>query len=156
MHYNDYGLDSFGKKAAAATEKAPVFTGDPNEWRNSHQVMDDYKGRKVQLTEEVFKRHTTKKYEEARVPLVECIPDVLKNPDEVWINDYQKKFDNLNFIKFYEDKVINVVCEVRNGKLYQVTTWFEIERNANIKVKGRRSRKIDPRWRYRRGLLIKK
>ena len=38
-----------------------------------------------------------------------CIPDVLKNPDEVWINDYQKKFDNLNFIKFYEDKVINVV-----------------------------------------------
>ena len=43
--------------------------------------MDDYKGRKVQLTEEVFKRHTTKKYEEARVPLVECIPDVLKNPE---------------------------------------------------------------------------
>ena len=103
-----------------------------------------------------IKRHTTKKYEEARVPLVECIPDVLKNPDEVWINDYQKKFDNLNFIKFYEDKVINVVCEVKNGTLYQVTTWFEIEQNANIKVKGRRSRKIDPRWRYRRGLLIKK
>ena len=156
LHYNDYGLESFGKKAAAATEKAPVFAGDPNQWRDSHQVMDDYKGRKVQLTEEVFKRHTTKKYEEARVPLVECIPDVLKNPDEVWINDYQKKFDNLNFIKFYEDKVINVVCEVKNGTLYQVTTWFEIEQNANIKVKGRRSRKIDPRWRYRRGLLIKK
>ena len=39
--------------------------------------------------------------------------------------------------------MINVVCEVKNGTLYQVTTWFEIEQNANIKVKGRRSRKID-------------
>lgn len=48
-----------------------------------------------------------------------------------------EKIDNLNFIQVYEDKVINVVCEVKNGTLYQVTTWFEIEQNANIKVKGR-------------------
>lgn len=156
LHYNDYGLDSFGKKTAAATEKAPVFAGDPKQWHESHQVFDDYKGRKVQLTPEVFDRHTTKKYEATRVPLVECIADVLKNPDEIWINDYQSKFNNLNFIKFYEGKVVNVVCEVKDSKLYQVTTWFEIEQNANIRVKGRNSRKVDPRWRYRRGLLVKK
>jgi SPP1 gp7 family putative phage head morphogenesis protein len=156
LHYNDYGLESFSKKADAATEKAPVFAGNPEDWCKQHQVMNDYKGRKVQLTQDVFKHHTEKKYEKARVPLVECIPDVLKNPDEVWINDYQKKFDNLNFIKFYQDKAINVICEVKDGKVYQITTWFEIEQNPGIRVKGRRSRKIDPRWKYRRGLLIKK
>lgn len=156
LYYNDYGLESFGKKLGNATGKAPEFSGDAKEWYEPHQVLDDYKGRKVQLLPGVFEKHTTKKYEAVRVPLLGCIQDVLKNPDEIWLNDYQKEFKNLNFIKFYEGRVIVVICEVKDGNLYQVTTWFEIEKAATLKEGGRQSRKIDPRWRYRRGLLIKK
>lgn len=156
LYYNDYGLDSFSKKLAAATAQAPTFEGDVKEWYKTHKLFEDYKGRKVVLTEDVFVKHTTKKYTDTRVPLVNCITDVLKSPDEIWINDYQKEFKNFNFIKFYEGKVINVICEVKDGSVYQVNTWFEIVQTPNIRQKGRVSRKIDPRWRYRRGLLIKK
>ena len=156
LYYSDYGLDSSGKKLAAATAQAPAFEGDVKEWYKTHKLLEDYKGRKVVLTEDVFKKHTTKKYTDTRVPLVNCMADVLKSPDEIWINDYQKEFKNFNFIKFYEGKAINVICEVKDGSLYQVNTWFEIVQTPNIRQKGKVSRKIDPRWRYRRGLLIKK
>lgn len=156
LHYNNFGLDSFGKKVSKATEPAPPFAGDPKQWHKSHEVLEDYKGRKLQMTEKVFDRHTTGKYEAKRVTLIGCIQDVLKNPDEVWLNNYRKEFNNLNFIKFYEGRAIVVICEVKDGTTYQVTTWFEIEQEPNIKERGKISRKIDPRWRYRRGLLIKK
>lgn len=158
LYYNDYGLDSFGKKLAAATQEAPLFDGDKENWFAGHRLLKDYKGREVELTESVFKKHTTKKYTEVRVPLLDCLVETLSSPDEVWINDYIKggEFRNMNFIKFYAGKVINVVCEVKNGTVYQVSTWFEIEQTPRIKEVSKKSRKIDPRWRYRRGLLIKK
>ena len=109
------------------------------------------------MTEKVFTRHTSGKYTKTRVPLLDCIPDVLAHPDEVWINDYvkPKDFRNMNFIKFYKEKVINVICDVTDAKNYRIATWFEIYPNAKIADKTKKSRRIDPRWRYRRGLLIK-
>lgn len=158
LYYNDYGLDSFGKKLSASTLEAPIFGGDKNEWFTGHRLMKDHKGRDVELTESVFKKHTTGKYTDARIPLLDCLSDALSSPDEVWINDYVKggEFRNMNFIKFYAGKAVNVVCEVKNGTVYRVSTWFEIEQNPRIKDVSKKSRKIDPRWRYRRGLLIKK
>ena len=158
LYYNDYGLDSFGKKLAAATSEAPLFEGDKNEWFADHRSMKDHKGRDVKLTESVFNKHTTGKYTEVRIPLLDCIAETLSSPDEVWINDYVKggEFRNMNFIRFYAGKAINVVCEVKNGTVYQVSTWFDIEQHPRIKDVSKKSRKIDPRWRYRRGLLIKK
>lgn len=158
LYYNDYGIDSFGKRLSSATDEAPLFEGNPVSWFDEHKLMEDYKGRKVVLTESVFKKHTSGKYTDVRVPLLDCMADVLAHPDEVWINDYIKggEFRNLNFIRFYNNRVINVVCEVKNGTVYQVSTWFEIEQNPKIKEVTKKSRKIDPRWRYRRGLLIKK
>lgn len=157
LYYNDYGLDSIGKKAAAATTPFPVYAGDPGAWFASNNVFEDYMGRKLILKEKVFKFHTTGSHSH-RVPLLGCIREVLKDPDEVWLNNYGKdgSFNNLNFIKFYDGKVMNVICDVKDGSVYQITTWFEIELNARIKNPSRSSRRIDPRWRYRRGLLLKK
>lgn len=158
LYYNDYGLDSFGKRLAAATGETPLFDGKKEDWFAEHRLIKDYKGREVELTESVFNKHTTGKYTDVRIPLLDCIPDVLAHPDEIWINDYvkPKDFRNMNFIKFYAGKAINVVCEIKNGTVYQVATWFEIEQNPRIKEVSKKSRRIDPRWRYRRGLLVKK
>ena len=68
---------------------------------------------------------------------------LLKNPDEVWINKFKKELDNVNFIKYYKGRVINVICRQKNLK-YKVHTWFEIKLNSED-VKE-----------YRSGLLIKK
>lgn len=158
LYYNDYGLDSFRKKLESAISDAPAFGGEAKQWFEAHTMIADYKGREVDMTEAVFKKHTTGKYSETRIPLLNCIPDVLANPDEVWINDYVKEgeFRNMNFIKFYHGKAINVVCEVKNSTVYKVSTWFEIEQSPRIKEVTKKSRRIDPRWRYRRGLLVKK
>ena len=158
LYYNDYGLDSFSKRLGAADTDIPLYTGNAKDWYQSHQTLEDYKGRKVTLPEKVFTKHTSGKYTEVRVPLLESLADALRNPDEIWINDYikGKEFRNMNFIKYYRGKVINVVCDVTDSKVYQVATWFEIEQNPQLKEGGRKSRRIDPRWRYRRGLLIKK
>ena len=140
----------------AANTPAPKYEGAAGDWHDSHKLIEDYNGRKVAMTQEVFNRHTTKKYTKTRVPLLECIPDVLKNPDEVWINDFVGEFDNLNMIKFYNDKCVVVICEVAESNVYRIRTWFEIHASARTKEGTKASRAIDPRWRYRRGLLIKK
>lgn len=154
IYYNSYGLDSFGKKLSKATAEIPAFEGDAKKWYQENNTLTDYKGRIVALPEDVFTRHTSQKYERARVPLLECIPEVLKKPDEIWLNDYQKEFNNFNFIKFYKGKVINIVCEVKDGKVYRVCTWFEIEQKPRLTTKTPANRKKDTRWKYRRGLLI--
>ena len=157
LYCNDWGLDSFGKRLAAAKTPMPVYEGTASEWYDTHPVLKDYMGREVAMDEKVFERHTTKGYAKARVPLLGCIGDVLSSPDEVWLNDYTDEFKNLNFIKFYEGKVINVICEVTEDLEYRITTWFEIVQNPKLEKKVTPSRRrADPRWKYRRGLLIKK
>ena len=157
LYCNDWGLESFGKRLAAAKIPMPVYEGTASEWYDTHHALKDYMGREVAMDEKVFERHTTKGYAKARVPLLGCIGDVLSSPDEVWLNDYTDEFRNLNFIKFYEGKVINVICEVTEDLEYRITTWFEIVQNPKLEKKVTPSRRrADPRWKYRRGLLIKK
>ncbi|KGN81955.1 PBECR2 nuclease fold domain-containing protein [Porphyromonas sp. COT-290 OH860] len=166
LGHNDYGLDSIQKEIAKEYRpKIPIFEGDKQVWYETHKILQDYKGRSLLLSEGVFTRHTSKKYEAERIPLLECIPEALSTPDEVWLNDYQGKITNYNYIKYYQGRCINVVCELKDGKVYQVTTWFEVglqyKSNLPHKVvekegkKGSRARR-DPRHLYRRGLLIKK
>lgn len=81
------------------------------------------------------------------------VPDVLKNPDEVWLNDYNTAFNCYNYIKFYQDKAVNVVCSIHDGKTLEVDTWLEIGPGSPGE---KLTKATDPRWRYRRGLLIKK
>lgn len=156
LYYNDWGLESFGKRLAAATQPFVEYTGRAEEWYEAHKTLRDYKGREVVMDEAVFRRHTAGKYERERVPLLGCIADVLNDPDEVWLNDYVRRFRNLNFIKFYDGKAIDVICEVDERLEYRITTWFEIIQTPKKPEQGRLIRRSDPRWKYRRGLLIKK
>ena len=161
LYYNDYGLDSFGKKLAAAEQILNEYEGDPAQWFEIHKTLNDYLGRKVVMPEKVFKIHTVGKYtndSERRPQLLGCVEDVLSSPDEVWLNDYttENDFRNLCFIKFYKGRVINVVCEITDNLEYNITTWFEIRQNPKQKQRNYTERIKDTRWRYRRGLLIKK
>lgn len=161
LYYNDYGLESFGKRLAQAEQILKEYEGDPAEWFEIHKTLKDYLGRQVVMPEKVFKRHIKGHYAneiERRPQLLGCIEEVLSSPDEVWLNDYTKEddFRNLCFIKFYKEKVINVVCEITDNLEYNIATWFEIRQNPKKKQHNYTERRLDTRWRYRRGLLIKK
>lgn len=161
LYWNDWGLDSFDKVLSQAKAPMPEYGGTAEAWREAHAELRDYLGRRVEIDDTVFRSHTTGSHA-ARVLLLEALPDVLEHPDEVWLNDFVGgQFNRLNFIKFYKGKVIDVICEVTEQLEYRVTTWFEIEQNPKIKraalKRAQKSvREKDPRWRYRRGLLIKK
>ena len=158
LYAPDYGLDSLSKRIAASIIPRPVYAGSPEDWYSAHPVLEDYLGRKVTLRHKVFSFHTTGSHAH-RVPYLDCVTETLRKPDEVWLNNYAKgtdAFTNLNFIKFYEDVAVNVVCEVREGRVYEVKTWFEICADPKGKSPSRASRSKDPRWKYRRGLLIKR
>lgn len=148
LNHEDYGLPTIEERLNATSVEMPMYEGTAEEWYREHRILTDYLGRKVEIPEKVFNKHTKGKYiKEGRVRLLDAVIDILKSPDEIWINDFSKELDNVNFIKFYKGKVINVVCRLKDLE-YKVYTWFEIYLNsANAK---------DPKSQYRRGLLVKK
>lgn len=112
---------------------------------------------KVELTAKTFSTHTTGKYAATRVSLLNVVGEALSAPDEVWLNNYEsQEFNCYNYVKFYRDKAVNVVCRIENGKTLGIKTWFEIEQNPKTKSGKKISRDKDPRLKYRRGLLVKK
>lgn len=157
LYCQHYGLPSFGKRLAAATEVFRAFDGNPTVWFAQNSRFKDFSGKTVELTAKTFSTHTTGKYAATRVPLLGAIGDVLKFPDEVWLNNYDgKTFDCYNFVKFYQGKVLNVVCRIEKGKTLGIKTWFEVEQQPTTKSGKKIDRNKDPRLKYRRGLLIKK
>lgn len=104
-----YGLPSFGKRLAAATSSSRS-RAIPRMVRAQNGRFTDFSGKTIELPERTFATHTSGKYTAARVPLLDVIAEVLRQPDEVWLNNYDgKAFDCLNYIRFYCDKAINVV-----------------------------------------------
>lgn len=156
LYCQHYGLPSFGKRLAAATEVFRAFGGNPAKWFAQNSRFKDFSGKTVELTAKTFSTHTTGKYAATRVPLLGAIGDVLRFPDEVWLNDYgTTKFDHYNYIRFFKDKAVNVVCKIENEGI-EVKTWFEIRQRPSTKSGKKIDRDKDPRLKYRRGLLIKK
>ena len=156
LYCQHYNLPSFGKRLAAATESFRPFTGDATEWYARNKRFEDFSGKTVELTARAFSTHTTGKYTATRVPLLGSIGDVLKSPDEVWLNNYgTAKFDHYNYIRFYKDKGVNVVCKIENERI-EIKTWFEIRQQPSAKSGKKIDRNKDPRLKYRRGLLVKK
>lgn len=157
LHCQHYGLPSFGKRLAAAIQEFAPFTGDPSDWFAQNGRFTDFSGKTIELPERTFKTHTMGKYTASRVPLLNVIAEVLRQPDEVWLNNYDgKAFDCLNYIRFYRNKVINIVCRIENGKTLAVRTWFEIAIRPTTKSGRKIAPEKDPRLKYRRGLLVKK
>ena len=84
------------KNEAEAQDWFDNLTGD-----NDYTTFKDQKGRSVQLSKDVFKHIDT--------DIVEFIPTILSDPDEVWVNG--KGADQgitQTFIKFYEDDMLMI------------------------------------------------
>ncbi|HRY33410.1 MAG TPA: DUF935 family protein [Bacteroidales bacterium] len=104
-------------------------------------VMEDYQGRPIRLTEQTFKRHFNDQQEyKDRYQLLEFMPEVLKNPDEVWVTGRggASGFTH-SYVKFYQDDMLIVVTDSMSNTPVRVKTIMD--------VKGDQ---------FRRGLLIKK
>ena len=145
LNHADYGLPTIEECIQKATREMPIYEGTPEDWFEKNQILTDYAGRKIVISRQSFTKHTTgEKYlGQNRPDMLNAISEILKKPDEVWIKDHSQNSHDVNFIKYYKGKAMNVICIIED-LTYSISTWFEIMVNNKT------------RHRYRRGLLIKK
>jgi len=151
-----WGLRSVPKLKEAAKTNAPVFTGTAEGVWQQENVdgiikLNIYDGRTLEIDNRKFNVHTSKR--DNRISLWTALKDTLMNPDEIWLNDYtSNRFDNINIIKYYRDKVIVANYKVEKKKLV-LKTWYEMQ---TVQGKNKADLKKDIWDKRRRGLLIKK
>lgn len=141
----DFGLKQYSQAKKVATEAMPVFDGTASQFlkdlagADGNAQISDYNKRPLELEPKNFDFHTTGK-KESRVALLTAMQETIEKPDEVWLSG--DKLEDLTYIKYYTDKTIVVVAEVKNGKVTEVSTWFDL---AEVKLAIER---------VRHGLLI--
>lgn len=99
----------------------------------------DYAGRKMTMSEEVFKKHTTGHYlskNELRHQLFPHIKDILNKPDEVWYYEYKKGSFRSRYLKFYQDKVIIVDSKIIENQGLEIQTWYQMKEKEEKIRKG--------------------
>lgn len=143
------GLDKYeqlkGLKPAKISDRDKQWA---DQWWKDNQkdnviTFKDYSSRPVKLEKPEFDHHTASKYiEEGRASILEQIPTILKDPDEVYLierinNEYQ-----LNYFKFYKDRPLRVRVIVDDERGIKLVTWYEVKKSV-----------IDSE---RKGILIKK
>jgi SPP1 gp7 family putative phage head morphogenesis protein len=110
----------------------PEKAGDPD-----YLLLKDYAGRAVRLTRDTLIHHLTGKYtNQGRQNLLELLPEILENPDEVYLNrvgKVQNEYE-LRFIKFYQGSPIYIPVNVSLTMPSYIQTWHTLD----TEVDGRR------------------
>ena len=120
------------------------YTGTAQEWWDKYKTtidgkeylqIKDYNERVWRIDKANFDVHTSNlvKKREYRTKLLDSIFDIVKNPDEVWLNrDVNNKENNileLNnriMIKYFKGQAIAVVGKIEKAQL-MIKTWYTVE-----------------------------
>ncbi len=125
-------------------------------------IVTDYKDRDITVNRHVITNHINDKYPDYthRHLYIKDILEVINNPDEVWIRNHTikndpestKKFNNYVYIKYYKNKILNVIAKLSNNGDLELSTWYDIivgDGTGNNKMQN-------DLFRHRRGLPVKK
>lgn len=142
VNYQTYGMGSYADNRKKALFSMPLYSGTVANFTKSlvteagKTFLTDHAGRKVMMPGKVTKE---------MAPGIQAASEALKMPDEVWINgDAENGFGQYVSMKYYQDATVAVTSEVRDGKVYRVTSWSVVDEKAKGKKKALR-------W----GLLVK-
>ncbi|CAA0144760.1 conserved hypothetical protein [Tenacibaculum maritimum] len=81
--------------------------------------MTDYLKRKMIVTQDVFDTHISK----GDYQLFPLLKDVLKTPDEVWYYENSKGKFSSRYIKFFNDMMLLIDCEIDETQGLHITDW---------------------------------
>lgn len=104
-----------------------AFLGGLNKANNKRYLMTDGSGRQISITKSTVTAHTTDRVDKYadRYLYLDAVPDVLKSPDEIWLNSYgNDKLNNYVYIKYYKGKILAVVTRLKTDLTLEVETWY--------------------------------
>lgn len=135
---------SFKKLITSSNVQVPTYNGNANDWFDNHKtsvngkemmVIKDYKSRSWFMPKNDYLTHTTNKAKsrEFRTAYLDCIPQIMADPDEVWLGSEYKdrdnkesKLNNYILIKYYNGKAVACVCKLEpQGMMFK--SWFEVK-----------------------------
>jgi hypothetical protein len=105
----------------------PQSAEEALQWAIKKDMVQDYLERKIKLHPKSVKNHLKKP---GRADLIELIPEILQDPNEVYLFDDSNGRNMLRYIKYYNGKVLNVVAQLREDGM-QVLSWHEITKNLS-------------------------
>ncbi len=148
LSWEQYGLPSLQKiRVNRLPEYQPTTKEEYFEWWNRQAkikgtddilvkdklgndiLLDSGIGKKKKI-HEFYKDHIIKKDNENRFHYGTESINVLKNPDEIWLNKTGEKF----YLKYYENGVIELVVDQENTAV----TLYKIEKKHNGRLEGTR------------------
>lgn len=144
----DWGLKhSYTQLTREAKNKMKEYKGAAEEWwkKQTHFfiegkeriVVEDYAGRKAMMAKDKYDEHTQnkKKNRADRVKFLNCIDEVVKDPDEVWLGRDEKdrqtndnELTEWKYIKYYEGVAVVCVYKIQNT-LLNFKTFYELRSN---------------------------
>lgn len=77
--------------------------------------------------------------------ILEHLSDVIKDPDEIWINEYEKDPEIIvyKYIKFYSSLAIFAIADISNPFEQKLIDFYLINSGEYVDIDGNRTNKID-------------
>jgi phage gp29-like protein len=128
MYYQDWGLKGIRETQEA---KGTAVLIDTQGIDAKGAALSDYAGRTLNFT---------RSNQASRYP--NALPDVLANPDEVWVNDETgAAFDSYVYLKYYRNEILKVIANLDAAGELEIRAWSLADLDDT---------------KHRRGLLIRK
>lgn len=137
-----YELPLLKKQNITPEELIQQFNANKN--KKGVVVFTDYKGRQIALDNISLKKHLKGIYineKNERHRIFNCLSELIKSPDEVYLFDYNGKFQ-YTYIKYYKNETLISVVDIDKKKGLNINTWFknskdEIDIRKGIIIKNR-------------------
>jgi SPP1 gp7 family putative phage head morphogenesis protein len=150
---NTFGLKGNGLKPFAELEAAdyPALSIQERSvefvrelYPNEVNKLVDYAGREISLTSKTLNNHLTEKYTmpgEGRQHVAELMPDIVMNPDEVFLQRNSKTSPSsyhYRYVKYYnvngEIKAYNVHTDISESTELSINSWYEMRNPDTYRV----------------------
>ena len=149
LGHEDFGLQPYAIASKTGTTSLPETKRKAAEHFDSleellvgEKVIRDYAKRPLAVDSDNFINHTSNqsKSMEQWTAYLQAIAETISRPNETWITG--KKLDQIIYFRYYGEKTIITIKNIKNGKL-ELQTWFDLADDNKALVE-----------KYRKGLLI--
>lgn len=97
----------------------------------------DYRNRPVHITLKNFNQHISGfRFRRERHKLVDQLPGILSDPDEVYLHRRSGEKYEMRYVKFYKDRPVMVITDIERGKPENIRTWYTLDRQPDDQRAG--------------------